>query len=145
MAIKKGRMKNKLANGTYDTVHLETSGEQVILKNGTTVQDYVDNNVGGGTTGATVVIDIAARALLTPTSGQIVYVKDATGDSTVSNGGASYIYDGTNWIKISEFESLDLVLDWANIQNKPEIPSIKVSTTEPTGQKEGDIWIEETV
>ena len=35
MAIKKGRMKNKLANGTYDTVHLETSGEQVILKNGT--------------------------------------------------------------------------------------------------------------
>ena len=148
MAIKKGKMKNKQADGSYDIVHLETSGEQVKLSDGTTVQTLADTvatlSVGGGT--AIVVADITARdALASVTSGQIAYVVDATGDTTVGSGGASYIYDGANWIKISEFESLDMVVDYNDLQNKPEIPSIKVSTTEPTGQKTGDIWIEETV
>ena len=70
---------------------------------------------------------------------------DATGDSTVASGGASYIYDGSNWIKISEFESMDVLVDWIDIQNKPNIVDIQVSATEPVGQIEGDIWIEETV
>ena len=147
MAIKKGRMKSKQADGSYNIVHLETSGEQVKLNDGTTVQDLANTvatiKTGGGT--ALVVADITARDALTPTSGQIAYVVNATGDTTVKAGAASYIYDGVNWIKIAEFESLDLVLDWNSLENKPEIPSIKVSTTEPTGQKEGDIWIEETV
>ena len=59
--------------------------------------------------------------------------------------GPPYIYDGSNWIKISEFESMDMIIDWTDIQNKPNIVDIKVSATEPTGQIEGDIWIQETV
>lgn len=99
----------------------------------------------GGTTGAVVTADIPGRDALTPTSGQIVYVVDATGDNTVTSGAASYIYDGVNWQKVSEFESLDVVLNWANIQGKPNVIDVQVSASEPSGQKEGDIWIEETV
>lgn len=54
-----------------------------------------------------------------------VFVKDASGDATVSSGGAEYLYDGSKWIKTSEEESLDLVLSWANVTGKPDtfIPS----------------------
>ena len=38
-----------------------------------------------------------------------------------------------------------MIIDWTDIQNKPNIVDIKVSATEPTGQIEGDIWIQETV
>ena len=59
-----------------------------------------------------------------------VYVMDATDDATVTSGGALYLYNpsiisapgyavGQEWIKLSEQESMDVVLDWANIQNKP--------------------------
>lgn len=50
-----------------------------------------------------------------------VYVKDASGDATVSSGGAEYLYDGSGWIKTSEEESLDLVLSWANVTGKPDV------------------------
>ena len=144
MAVKKGTLKRKNGAGTYDIINLQTTAEQVKMTDGTTVQAFLDSLPAGGGTGAKVVADIPTRDALTPEEGQIVYVKDATGDASVTSGGASYIYDGTNWIKISEFESLDVVLDWANIQNKPNIVDIQVSATEPVGQKEGDIWIEET-
>lgn len=67
-----------------------------------------------------VVDDIAARdAIPEKFSGLSVYVKDATADDTVTTGGAYYIYDGTQWIKTAESESIDVVVDFANIQNKP--------------------------
>lgn len=67
-----------------------------------------------------VVADIAARnALADKTS--LVYVKNATGDSTVKSGGATYIYDSATsaWVKTSEAESMDLAFSWANLQDKP--------------------------
>ena len=64
--------------------------------------------------------NIAARNAMTGLfEGLHVTVLDATADSTVSSGGATYVYDGQNWIKVSETESMDLVLQWANILNKP--------------------------
>lgn len=59
-----------------------------------------------------------------------VYVKDATGDATVSKGGADYIYDGSSWIKTGESESLDLVLSWDNTSGKPSefIPAAHKNT-----------------
>ncbi len=67
-----------------------------------------------------VVSDIAARNALTDKS-NLIYVKNATGDSTVKSGGATYIYDSATsaWIKTSEAESMDLVFSWANLQDKP--------------------------
>jgi hypothetical protein len=39
----------------------------------------------------------------------------------VASGAATYLYrvSTTSWIKLSEAESLDLILQWANIQGKP--------------------------
>lgn len=68
---------------------------------------------------AYVVADIAARNALTAFSGMHALVLDATADATVETGGAEYVYDGTSWYKISELNDLDMVIDWADIQNKP--------------------------
>ena len=145
MAVKKGTLKRKNSAGTYDEINLQTSAEQVKMADGKTVQAFLDSLPTGDGAGSKVVADITARDALTTAEGLIAYVVDATGDSTVKSGGASYIYDGSNWIKISEFESMDMIIDWTDIQGKPNIVDIKVSATEPTGQIEGDIWIQETV
>ena len=145
MAVKKGTLKRKNGAGTYDEINLKTTAEQVKMTDGTTVQAFLDTLPTGGGAGAKVVADITARDALTSEEGLIAYVVDATGDSTVASGGASYIYDGSNWIKISEFESMDVLVDWTDIQNKPNIVDIQVSSTQPSNQKEGDIWIQETV
>lgn len=68
-----------------------------------------------------VVTDITARNNLTGLfNGLNVYVVDATADTTVSSGGAYYLYNNNAWIKTAESESLDLVLSWANITGKPD-------------------------
>jgi hypothetical protein len=68
-----------------------------------------------------VVSTIAQRNALTPTSNIQVLVLDATGDPSVASGAATYVYQlsNTTWYKISEAESLDVVLNWASIVNKP--------------------------
>lgn len=99
MAVKKGTLKRKNGAGTYDEINLKTTAEQVKMTDGTTVQAFLDTLPTGGGAGAKVVADITARDALTSEEGLIAYVVDATGDSTVKSGGASYIYDGSNWIK----------------------------------------------
>ena len=67
-----------------------------------------------------VVENIAERDGMTDLfKGKSVYVKDATADTSVKKGGAYYIYDGAGWIKTAEAESLDVVLDFDSIVNKP--------------------------
>jgi hypothetical protein len=84
------------------------------------VQSMIDTAVSGIGT-ISIVADIAARNALSPTSNVQVLVLDATGDVTVASGAATYVYrlSTTSWIKISEAESLDVSLQWANLQNKP--------------------------
>ncbi len=82
----------------------------------------------------TIVPDIYARdQYITPgttaTTARYAYVISAsTGshgmfDATVKTGGATYLYNPavgyTSWIKISEAESLDVVVDWGDITNRP--------------------------
>lgn len=86
------------------------------------IQDMIDASMAGaGAASAVFVADIAARNALTPTSNIFAYVTDATGDGTVSSGGATYLYNfgTTTWVKIAEWESMDLVLKWADVQDKP--------------------------
>lgn len=66
-----------------------------------------------------VVQDISARDDLSPISGDEVYVIDAQGDSTVSRGGARYLYNEDSWLKISETEQMDLNLNWSSITGGP--------------------------
>ncbi len=73
-----------------------------------------------------VVADITARNTLTVPDlydGLRVRVLDASGDPTVTSGWAEYVYDaaGQMWIKVAEKESMDVVLDWGNIQNIPDL------------------------
>lgn len=68
-----------------------------------------------------LVADITARNALTPVRNVLCLVSDATGDATVAVGAAMYFYEfsTTTWVKVTEFESLDVVLNWASIQDKP--------------------------
>jgi hypothetical protein len=73
---------------------------------------------------AAVVENITERDSLVAFSGLHALVVDASADSTVgAGGGAEYVYNGTNWIKISEFNSLDTLVDWSGVQNKPNFVS----------------------
>lgn len=85
------------------------------------IQALIDASISGLAGEMPIVADIAARNALSPTKNTQVLVLDATGDSTVASGAATYLYrvSTTSWIKLSEAESLDLILQWANIQGKP--------------------------
>ena len=87
------------------------------------IQAMINASTGSITPGnkMEVVANIAARDALEPTDDMMVMVIDASDDPTVVTGAATYIYQiaTLNWHKISETESMDLVLDWNNIQNRP--------------------------
>lgn len=56
---------------------------------------------------AAVVDNITERDTLSAFEGLHAFVIDASADSTVgSGGGAEYVYNGTKWIKISEFTAI---------------------------------------
>lgn len=70
---------------------------------------------------AAVVQNITERDNLTAFAGLHALVIDASADTTVgSGGGAEYVYNGIKWVKISEFNNIDTLVDWSNIQNKPD-------------------------
>lgn len=80
------------------------------------------NKAVSGQTVTYVMADIAERdALANPKTGDQAWVKDATADSTVKSGAAKYIYesDEKGWVKSAEAESMDIVQNWADVQNKP--------------------------
>lgn len=116
------------------------------VENGTYAESYVTNQAGVAkalgnsaminalitaalaslpSSGAPVlfVADIAARDALEPDLEQAVFVlvQDATGDPTVSVGAALYAWNPatTAWLKVAEYESMDVQLTWAAIQGKP--------------------------
>ena len=91
MAVKKGTLKRENEAGTYDEINLKTSANQVKMTDGTTVQDFLDSLSSAGGSNVKIVSDIQARDALISEKGQIVYVEDATGDSTVTKGSLAYI------------------------------------------------------
>ena len=111
----------QVVGGKLYKINLETTAAQVKTTDGSDVQAKLDALVAAANGGSVVVVaDIAARdALPDKKSGLDVWVKDATADSTVDNGAARYLYDGAAWVKTAEVESMDLILDWGLIQNKP--------------------------
>lgn len=112
-----------------DAAHVEvvvtdaagTGSRHVINKS--EIQSMIDSSMASaGASDLLIVADITARDALTPSKNVYAYVTDATGDSTVKSGGATYLYDfaNTNWIKTNEAESMDVVLAWANITGRPD-------------------------
>lgn len=71
--------------------------------------------------GVVIVADIAERDTLTPVVNTLVLVIDASGDPTVDAGAALYVYNvsGQEYIKVSEYESMDVIVQWTSIQGRP--------------------------
>lgn len=86
----------------------------------TDIQAMIDASIGASG-GLEVVADIAERDALTPAVNVMCLVLDASADATVAAGSATYAYrlSTTTWYKVAEYESMDLVIDWSMIQNKP--------------------------
>ena len=85
------------------------------------VQELINAAALGGANTLEIVADIAARDALSLSANMIVLVLDASADSTVASGGATYAYrhSDTTFTKIGEHESMDITLNWANIQGRP--------------------------
>ena len=87
-----------------------------------------------GLSGVKVVANIAERDALAPTTVTQVMVLDATADPSVTGGTATYVFNpvDSSWTKISESESMDLVLQWDNVQGRPtsSVASIDQAVTD---------------
>lgn len=76
---------------------------------------------GAGTPELEIVADITARDALSLSQNTLVLVQDATGDATVDSGAAMYMWNqtGSTFIKVTEFESLDVVVNWGDVVGRP--------------------------
>lgn len=134
--------------------HAETDGSMVLLtaQNGVTGANAqaefeairtalgTINSTLAGQTKMTVVADITARDALTGMNvGDQCWVLDASDDDTVASGAAKYIYqDTTNgWVKTAEAESMDMVVSWADVQNKEADVVHTGSSTTPASMPSG--------
>ena len=107
-------IKVKLLDAQKNTILPETTAEQVKTADGSNVETKLASlqTAISGKVPCHIVNDIAARdGLESPKQGDLCWVKDATADETVSTGAAQYIYA----------ESLDLVVNWADIQGKEAV------------------------
>lgn len=117
--IFKGILKDAAGN----ELHVRTSADQIVYGD-TSLQARLDalNAAVTGLSQVYVVADIAARdAIASPKIGDQAWVKDATADDTVNRGAAIYLYESeeVGWTKAGEVESLDAIVTWSAIQNKP--------------------------
>lgn len=95
------------------------------------IQALIDaKDVGEGTSELFVYNTIAERVAPVPAKVVFAYVIDASSDSTVASGGASYVFNPASetWSKTSESESLDLVLNWDKIEGKPTSTSTAIDS-----------------
>lgn len=117
---------------SYIEVYLSNNAGTALrrLLTDTDIQGLIDSSLAGISGEMPIVANIAARDALSLTKNTQVLVLDATGDSTVTSGAATYLYrvSTTSWIKLSEAESMDLVLQWANIQGKPTSSPTAIDT-----------------
>lgn len=102
----------------YFTNNAGTEARHVIKKS--EITDMINTSIGNFTN-IQLAADITARDAMSLSRNALVLVLDATGDATVSNGAALYLYDvaTTVWHKVSEFESMDVTLTWDAIQGRP--------------------------
>lgn len=117
--IFKGILKDVSGN----ELHVRTSADQVVHGD-SNLQARLDSLMASvtGLSQVYVVADIAARdAIASPKIGDQAWVKDATADDTVSRGAAIYLYESADvgWTKAGEVESLDAIVTWSAIKDKP--------------------------
>lgn len=113
-------------NGSTRQINLETSAVQVKTADGSDVESKLTalSSSLAGRSSTFVTDNIAARNALTGMKiGDQVWVKNASADPTVVSGAAKYIYESAaaGWVKTAEAESMDLVISWTDVQDKPDV------------------------
>lgn len=112
-----------VSNGNYaETYVTDNTGVGKMVGNSTMINNLISTQLTG-LSQTYVVADIAARDALTATLNRnaVIQVISAIADTSVFAGGATYLWDDANSVsvKISEFESMDVVLNWSSIVGKP--------------------------
>lgn len=114
-------------NGSYAESYLtNSSGVARAVGNSAMINALISEalaNWSGAASTVQIVADIAARDALIATleANAMILVIDATADPTVDAGSALYAYDATAEVtyKVAEYESMDVVLQWADIVGGP--------------------------
>jgi hypothetical protein len=114
-------------NGNYAESYVtNNAGVAKAIGNSVMINALIDTKVNAALAdfnAVQIVADIAARNALASGAQRnlLVLVTNATGDTTVASGAAMYAYNetGGTWTKLTEYESMDVTISWAMIQNKP--------------------------
>lgn len=114
-------------SGTYTESYLtNNAGVAKSVGNSTMINALISQalaNWGGTASALSIVPNITARDTLTLTAvaNLMILVVDASGDTTVGSGSALYAYDSTSKVtyKLAEYESMDVVLQWDDIEGRP--------------------------
>ncbi len=114
-------------NGSYAESYLtDSAGVAKSLGNSAMINALIQAalaDFAADLTAVDIVTDIAARDALTATLNRnaMILVIDASADPTVGSGSALYAWDdaSSTIYKIAEYESMDVVIQWASIQGGP--------------------------
>lgn len=110
-----------IVNSTFAESYVTSSaGVPKAIGNSEMINSLIDNKIAGMNL-LQIVDTIAQRDALVLTVNTMVLVRDASGDPTVNSGAALYAYSKPNdtFTKIAEYESMDVTLQWSNIQGRP--------------------------
>lgn len=110
-------------NGNYAESYLtNSSGVAKMIGNTTMINQLITSQLAQYNA-FEIVADITARNALASGLNRnlLVLVIDATGDTTVGSGSALYAFhnDTDTWEKLTEYENLDVTIQWSAIQGKP--------------------------
>ena len=115
-------------NGYAESYITSSTGVPRAIGNSTMITELIGKNLGASA--FKIVADITERDAIDTSAGVafLVLVLDATGDPTVASGAALYAWNptATAYEKVAEYESMDVTLEWANIQNKPTAPVAQI-------------------
>lgn len=114
-------------NGSYAESYLTNSaGVAKSVGNTAMINALIDQalaNWSGAASTVSIVTDIAARdaLILTLEANAMILVVDASADATVGGGSALYAFaaDTDTTYKIAEYESMDVVMQWSDLQGGP--------------------------
>lgn len=123
-------------NGTYAESYLtDDTGTARSMGNSAMINALIAAAIADWSSEANaldIVANIAERNALTATLNRnaMILVIDATGDATVSTGSALYAFaNSTNTTyKLSEYESMDIVVQWASISGRPSSTPAQIDT-----------------
>jgi len=118
-------------NGDYAESYItDDAGVAKAMGNSVMIQEIATEILSGAA--FQIVADITARdAIVTGSTPFMVLVADASGDPTVSTGGALYAWQPGSpgsYLKVAEYESMDITLNWSDIVGGPTSTPAQIDT-----------------